>query len=59
MMSLSEGLVTDGAFQLLLPPSLHQGLHGELLLVVGPHVVDQVGRHTEGGIAFGAPVLSR
>lgn len=54
---LTEGLVADGALELLLAPPLDERLHGELLLVVRAHVVDQVGGHAEGGVALGAPVL--
>lgn len=57
VMPLPEGLVTNGAFEFLLAPPLDQGLHGVLLFVVGPHVVNQVRGHAEGGVTFGAPVL--
>lgn len=58
-MPLPEGLVANGALELLLAPSFDQGLHRVLLFVVGPHVVNQVRGHAEGGVALGAPVLGR
>lgn len=56
---LPEGLVADGALELLLASPLDHRLHGKLLLVVRAHVVDEVGGHAEGGVALGAPVLCR
>lgn len=58
VMPFPEGLVAYGALELLLAPPLDQRLHGVLLFVVGPHVVNQVWGHAEGGVALGAPVLS-
>lgn len=56
-MPLPEGLVANRALEFLLAPPLDQRLHGVLLFVVGPHVVNQVRGHAEGGVALGAPVL--
>ena len=39
VVALPEGLVANGALEFLLPPPLHQGLHGILLFVMRPHVV--------------------
>lgn len=57
VVAFPEGFITYGALKFLLSPPLHQGFHGILFLVVGPHVVHQIRGHPEGSIALGAPVL--
>jgi len=51
---LAERLSADLASQLVVLASLHRV---ELALVMRSHVVDEVGRHAEAGVALGAPVL--
>lgn len=59
VMALPEGLLAD-----VTPESVLAVLPGPLLcgqrpLVVGPHVLHQVGGHVEGDAALGTPVLCR
>ena len=54
MVSLTERLSADVTTQLVVLASLHRV---ELALVVRAHVVDEIGRHPETGVALGAPVL--
>lgn len=56
VMPFPEALVAHGTPQLLLPPPSRR-FAGVLILVVGPHVVHEVGRHPERKVALGAYVL--
>lgn len=57
MVSLAEALVAHRTAQLLFPPSSGD-LAGVFVLVMRPHVVDQIGRHPKGQAALRADILS-
>ena len=57
VVALPERLLADGTPEFVLPVQPGPLVCGQRPLVVGPHVVHQVGSHVEGDAAFGTPVL--
>lgn len=58
VMSLAEALVANRTLQLLLALPTVGVAAGELALMMGPHVINQIAGHAEADVALGANILS-